>query len=195
MNLVVLLVAWVAVFVLRVIVGGNATAFDEAALWLLRALAILIAIQVVVSVVRFIRDLVEAARQGEQVFTERSVKTSLIGVLTAGLICRVLTWGSGQQGLPGWAGVILIGTAVAGFGALYLRQANRERKTVWSYWSPYIRVVLVFLCIALLIALGAAQPTGTLGGALVAIFWLSLIALFIQIVGGRLRRPNQHLGK
>jgi len=195
MNLIALLVAWVAVFGLRALTGGNATAFDEVALWALRILAALIAMQVAVLLVRFIKGLVKAARQGEQVFTETSVRTILLGLLLAGLICRVFTWGSGKQGVVGWTGVALISMAIVGLGVLYLRQTRPEPNSLWSYRSPYIRAALVFTCVASLIVLGAAQPAGALGGVLVAIFWLALLALLIQIVGSRFRRPSHHLGK
>jgi len=195
MNLVALLIAWVAVFGLRILTGGNATAFDEVALWALRILSALIATQVAILLVRFIKGLVKAARQGEQVFTETSVRTILLGLLLAGLICRVFTWGSGRQGVVGWTGVALISMAIVGLGVLYLRQARPEPNSLSSYWSPYIRAALVIMCIASLIVLGAAQPTGTVGGVLVAIFWLASLTLLIQIVGTRFRRPGHHLGK
>lgn len=195
MSLIALLIAWVAVCGLRILAGGNAATFDEVPLWTLRILTVVIVMQVVISLVRFVRGSVKAARQGDQVLTETSVRTILLGVLLAGLICRVSIWGTGRQGVVGWAGVVMIGIGIVGLGVLNLRQAHREGKAIWSYWSPYVRAALAFLCLASLIVLGAAKPTGVLDGVLAAIFWLTLLALLIQIVGGRFRRPSHHLGK
>lgn len=139
--------------------------------------------------------MVKGSAKRRKVLTEASVRTILFGLLVAGLICRVSTWGSGRQGAIGWTGVALIGIAIVGLGALYLRHARLDHRTLWSYRSPYIRAALMFLCLVSLIVLGAAQPTGVFGGVLAAIFWLALLALLIQLVGGRFRRPSHHLGK
>lgn len=137
MTVYVPIVVWAVVFLLRLFLGGEGGALDEAALWALRILTLVIAVRLLASTFRFAKDLVAAKKSGEGVFTERRVKAFLIGGLVLGVACRVPTLGSGSQGVAGWTGAILICLSVIGLGLLYVRQAHSVQSESLSYWHPY----------------------------------------------------------
>lgn len=192
MTAYALIVVWAVIFLLRLFLGGEGGALDEAALWALRILTLIIAARVLAFAIRFAGDLIAAETGGERVFTETRVKTLLFGVLLLGVACRVPTWGSESQGVAGWTGAILICLSVIGLGLIYVRQAPSLQGKRLSYWHPYWTALLLAAWIASLIALGAARPVGTIGGVLVGLFWLSLVALVSQVIGRRLQRRHWH---
>lgn len=193
MTTYALLIAWVTLFSLRILFGGEGGTLDQAVLWTLRVLTLVIAIRLLVSVFYFVKNLVSDAKQSKQVFTDKRIRIILIGGLVLGLFCRTLTWGSGGQGVAGWTGAILVCLSLIGLGLLYIRRAHGlDRTAKLSYWHPYCRAALFAAWVVSLVALGAARPTGAIGGILVALFWLSLVALVIQVLGDRLHRFHGH---
>lgn len=183
-----LIVAWAVLFSLRLFLGGDGGALDEMALWTLRILTLVLAVRLLVSAARFGSELVADARDGKPVFTHNRVRIVLTALLTLGLACRVLTWRSGRQGALGWIGAILVCLSVIGLGLLYVQHVHRVRRERLSYWHPYLTIVLLGAWVASVIALGAVRPTGTIGGVLVGLFWLSLVALVVQVSGRRMQR-------
>jgi hypothetical protein len=188
MTTYALVVMWAVILLFRVFLGGEGSALDEATLWALRVLTLVIVVRVVVAAVRFAKDSAAAARRGDQIFTESRVKQVVISVLTLGIACRVITWGSGEQGVVGWTGAVLVCFSIAALGVLYVRRAHAVRTEGLSYWHPYWTALLLAAWIASLVALGATRPTGTIGGILVGLFWLSLVALVVQVLGRRVQR-------
>jgi hypothetical protein len=188
MTAYALVATWAVIFVLRLFLGGEGGALDEAALWALRVLALVIVVRLVAAAIRPAKDLASAARRGEQVFTENRVKTIVVAVFVIGISCRVMTWGSGKQGVAGWTGTVLVCFSIAALGFLYVRRAHSIRRERLSYWHPYWTALLLAAWIASLVALGATRPTGTIGDILVGLFWLSFIALVVQVLGQQVQR-------
>jgi hypothetical protein len=187
-----LVLAWIAIFLLRILLGDGGT-IDVVALWLLRLLSVAIAVQFLRAAIRLLKDLASAAKREEQVFTQGRVRLLLLGGLAVGLACRIWAWGSGGQGIVGWTGAILVCLSLVGLGSLYVRQIHHRRHKTEriTFWHPYCRVALVVTWVASLVALGIAKPTGVSGGLLVALFWLSLIALAVQLIGGKVHRYQE----
>jgi hypothetical protein len=186
-----LVLAWGTIFVLRFFTNSG-DGVDTFLLWSLRILTIAVVLQVAFYAVQFVRDRVGAAKRGERVFTEQALRTVLLAGLAVGVAFRILTWGPKDQGVVGWVGAVVICLCLLGLALLYLRRARGFNMTPASYWHPYWRAGLLVLFVASLLALGAARPDGVLGGILVGLFWLSLIALVVQVFGTRLHRPQGH---
>lgn len=193
MTLYALALTWAAAFALHVLLRKEDGIFDEVALWTFCVLTLVLIIRLLVSVLQFVKDLGSAAKQGNQILTEKRIKFMLIGGLAVGLACRIVTWGSGDQGVAGWVGALLVCLSLIGLGIQYVRRARSLKHNMpVSYWHPYSRAVLLTAWVASLISLGAVKPTGVIGALLVALFWLSLVALVIQIFGERFHHSNGH---
>jgi hypothetical protein len=191
-----LVVAWIALFFTRILLGRDGGPLDEALLWTLRLLTLVIAIWLASSPVRFAKDTIKSARCGDQVFTERTIKVLLVSGLMVGLGCRLWSLSSGDEGVMGWTGAILICVSLLGLAVLYLTQArNSSRNARLTFWHPYFRIGFLITWGASLIALGATKPSGVTAGVLVSIFWLCLIALIVHLLGSTLRTRKSSLSR